>query len=465
MQRYLFPVILFLLLSACKPIEPAVPQAHIQSAPPAEQPSSVIVLPVQLDLTRYYYLADEQVPFAFDGKEQQCEGVSYEYHFERDPLKLQAEGMAVDISVSGKYRIRMNYCPECVSWFSGQPHCAIPRISFSCGHGEPMRRIRMHYRSQISLTENYGISTHTKLTELKAIDPCEVTIFSFDATGQLLKEVRKSLETLAKDIDKQTSSVSFRKEAEDLWSSASGEHHLPGYGYVQLRPEKMQLFRPVIRNNVLQTALVLEARPFFSTHSGETVPKPLPPLSFTDSIPGDSLLLTTDLHLQYDSLTTLINRYIRGTTLHLKKHEIVLDSMRITGASDKRLIFRVSFSGDKRGHLFVTGQPVFNADKQQIELVNTDFDLETKSMLLRTAEWLFSDRILDEITKNSRQDLGPQLNTLLVTLNQSLRYEQDDFLISGILTSLKVEQVYPETDRLMIRIRTGGRLHLTNIRN
>jgi Zn-finger nucleic acid-binding protein len=435
-----------------------------QTAPIPEQPVSTLVLPVSVSLIEYYKMADKEVPETFDGGEKHCDGVSFDYHFERDPLQLDANGRDVKINVSGRYRIKMNYCPECASVFSDEPHCIIPRIHFSCGHGEPMRRMQLQYTSHVELTNDYGLRTLTKLTDLKALDPCEVTVFQYDATDQLLKEVRKSLDKLANDIDKQTAAISFRPQAKQLWDHATTPIEVPGYGFVQLRPDALHLLNPVISNNVLRTSLVLEARPLFTSYRPEKYKSALPRLHLVDSLPNDTLRLVTDIDLGYDSLSVIINRFASGTKFMIKNREVVIDSVHIAGAQDRQLVFRVAFSGDKRGTLFLTGQPYFNAALQQIELKQVDFDLETKSTLLKTAEWLFSDRILDEIAKNSKQDLKPQLDRLLKELNKSLHFEQEGFLISGVISQISVDHVYPETDRLVVRVSAKGKLDATNIR-
>lgn len=466
-RSYYLLLISILLIASCRPpIDPIPPVVTEQRAPLPEQPVSTLVLPISVNLTDYYKLADEQVPYTFDGGEQHCEDVSYTYHFVRDPLVLTANDQSVDIKVSGKYRIKMNYCPSCTDLFSDDPHCVIPRIYFSCGYDEPMRRMRLSYHTDIELTSDYGLSTKTKLTELKAIDPCEVTVFAYDATDQLLTEVRKSLNQLSKDIDKQISGISFRKEAGDMWKEAATPVEIPGYGYISMQPLNLRLTTPTIQNNVLKTMLLVEARPSFSTAKpiGIQAP-PLPPLELTNQVPSDTLELFADLHISYDSLSSLSDRYIRGTKLTFKKRDILLDSVRIAGASDQKLIFKVGFSGDQKGILYITGKPVFNRETQQIELTETAFDIETKSALLNTAEWLFSDRILEEITKSSKQDLRPQLQQLIKEINQSLRYEQEGFLLSGMVTSLLVDQIYPETDRLIIRVAAQGTMQLTNIKN
>lgn len=461
----IFFISLICLVVGCRTIEPIAPIVTEQKAPLPEQPVSTIILPVSVDLTDYYKLADEQVPYKFDGGEQQCSGVSYSYHFERDPMKLAVNDRTVDINVSGKYRLKLNYCPDCATVFSDEPHCIIPRLYFSCGYDEPMRKMKLQYRSEFELTSDYGIRTTTKLTELKAIDPCEVSFIEYDITDELLKEVKKALADLATDIDKQTAGISFKKEATELWNQAVTAIEVPGYGFVQLQPTSLQLTNPTIRNNILSTSLVMEAKPRFYSHRPENQTIPLPPLQLIESVPNDTLKLTADLHLRYDSLSVIMNRYVSGTKLLIKKREIILDSVRIAGANNQQLIFKVGFSGDKKGVLYITGKPAFNAALQQIELTEVDFDIETKSTLLKTAEWLFSERILDEIAKNSKQDLKPQLELLLKELNKSLYIEKEGFIVSGNMTNLLVDNIYPETEQLIIRVSSKGRLSLSNIRN
>ncbi|HLP56521.1 MAG TPA: DUF4403 family protein [Fluviicola sp.] len=462
-----YQVLLFFIcvLVGCRTIEPIAPAVTEQKAPMPEQPVSTIVLPIAVDISSYYKLADEQVDYKFDGGEQHCSGVSYSYHFERDPMKLAVNDRTVDINVSGKYRLKLNYCPDCSALFSDEPHCIIPRLYFSCGYDEPMRRMKLQYRSEFGLTSDYGIRTTTKLTELKAIDPCEVSFIEYDITDELVKEVRKELVKLATDIDKQTAAISFKKEAADLWNQAVTSIEIPGYGFIQLQPTTLQLTNPVIRNNILSTSLVMEAKPRFFTQKPEDQAIELPPLQLTESVPNDTLKLTADLHLRYDSLSGIMNRYMSGTKLLIKKREIILDSVRIAGANDQQLIFKVGFSGDKKGVLYITGKPAFNTLLQQIELTEVAFDIETKSTLLKTAEWLFSDRILDEITKNSKQDLKPQLDLLLTELNKSLYIEKEGFIVTGKMTDLLVDQVYPETEQLIVRVSSKGKLSLSNIRN
>lgn len=461
------PLLLFvwLVVSACKTIAPAEPQLQPTLAPPIEQEPSTILLPVDVDLTPYYALADKQVPMKFDGGEHPCEGVAFDYHFVRDPMKLAAVNNEVTIDVSGKYWIKMSYCPNCSDLVTAKPICVTPRIPFSCGIDEPMRKIEIQYQSVVQLTPNYGLRTSTSLTNVNPIDPCKVTVFQYDATDQLVTEIRKSLTSLAKDIDKQTSGITFKKEAATAWKQASETFPIPGYGYIHFNPISIGMVQPKIYNNHVYSTLAVTAKPVFNHTATTEKSKPLPTLQFIAPPKTDTFEVVVDFNLNYDSLTKTIQQFIGGQKLKIKNKEVVFDSIAISGAATHELIFKIQFSGAKKGVLYLRATPQFNEQTQTIEFTHSQFDVATKSVLLKTAKWLFNDKILLELENSSKQDLSPQLNKLLTELNQSLQFSMEGFQLSGKMNSLKVNAIFPTGTELIVRATATGKLQLKSITN
>lgn len=454
--------LLLTILQACKSIAPVAPETKITEAPIAPQPSSSIVLPIEIKLSEYFKLADNQVPKTFNGSENPCDGVSYNYFFSRDPLKINAMKNKVKIDVTGKYWIKMSYCPSCTDLLTDKPICVSPRIPFSCGVGEPMRKMALQYTTKVELTEKYGIKSNTKLSDLKAIDACEVTIFNYDATGQLLKEVKGSLNDLAVQIDKDLSAINFKNEATTAWNKLGATFPVYGYGYLHLNPKKVMMLQPSLENNLLSTALIIEANPLFDHNPLQIAQNTLPDLNIERKIPTDTFQVYLDFNLRYDSLSKNIQSLLAGKSMELKGNTIIFDSIKVAGASNKELLFQLNFSGSKKGTMYLRGTPVFNREQQTVELTKVDFDLETKNVLLKTAKWLFSDRILNEIQKASKQDLSKHLTDLSQKLNESLTYQIDQFMIKGKIHQINVEELHPNHDFLMIRLQTLGNLKLSN---
>jgi hypothetical protein len=467
-MKVLFSILIsvsIILLNSCKPIEAKQPLTQVQVIPPTPQNKSIISIPIELDLKPFFEMGEKQVPMTFDGGEHPCEGVSFDYHFVRNPMKWDASNDVIKIDVSGKYALKMSYCYDCTDAFTEVPICTTPRIPFSCGIDEPMRRMKMQYTTQYKLTENYGIETKTELTELKAIDPCEVTVFSYDATGELIKEVRKSLTDVAKDLDKDLSKMNFRKEVQSKWNELNAPIKIENYGYLHANTNTLFLSQPSVKNNKLSTVLTVVAFPLFDNNPSKGTILPLPPLEIIEKPIDNSYSIYLDLNLDYDSLSTSIHSLSKGQVFKIKKKTVCIDSIAITGASNQELLFRVQFSGSKKGTLYLRGIPEFDAEKQVIQLKTIDFDLETKALLLKTAKWLFSNKILEEIQKASKQDIKPLLNDAKAEINKQLNYTYEDFYFSGKVDELKVLELYPLNETLMIRTKATGKLNLTNTKN
>ena len=58
-----------------------------------------------------------------------------------------------------------------------------------------------------------------------------------------------------------------------------------------------------------------------------------------------------------------------------------------------------------------------------IEVRDIDFDVKTKNLLLKSADWLFNKRIINEITRVSRFDLSNYIDTAKILINRQLNTE------------------------------------------
>jgi hypothetical protein len=208
---------IIIFLSACAEIKPVEPAIQITKPGPTQQEASIIDIPIQVELKPYFKQADAAVPNKFTGKEDHCEGTSYSYVFERNPIEFSGKGNNLQFDIEGKYSLKVNYCPSCTDVFDDNGTCVIPRLYASCGVGEPMRKISISYNSSFELLPNYQLKSVTKLKEIKPLSKCEVTVFKYDATEDLVKEVKKALKDMAGDIDKKVSETQIKNEIDKAW--------------------------------------------------------------------------------------------------------------------------------------------------------------------------------------------------------------------------------------------------------
>lgn len=459
---YIFSIAFFVLFTGCKTIQPAAPSNEIEPIPPIEQPVSHIIVPVELSLAPYFNDIDRSIDKEFNGGEQQCDGVSFNYHFQRKPITFAAENKKITYDVAGEYWIKMSYCPSCTDVFSSQPKCISPRIPFSCGINEPLRKMELQYSTTIGINENYQLVGQTKLERLEAKDPCKVTVFKYDATEILLKEVKKALTHLTVDIDKEIGKFSFKKDADAAWKNAHQTLAFAPYGYLHIQPKSIALTPPFFQKNKLYTTLSIEANPVFSHNPAHTAITPLPPLKQVQAVQSDEFDLTLDMQLNYDSISYVLQSIYEKKELLIKNRKVIIDSIEITGAAKNQLIIAVAFSGYKKGKLYLTGTPVFDVATQTLSIKNLDYDLATKHVLVKTAKWLFNDRILNALQNATLQDLTPQLEQLKTVVNEQFHYSYPPISVNGKVNHLSVASIYPTEDELIIRVIAKGKMKVTD---
>ena len=443
-------------IASCGSISPEAPEIIVQEtyvAPPLEM--STIKVPIKINLKPYFDETDKSIDTKFSGKEEQCSGVSIQYNFVRNPIEFKGVGDKLHFDVDGKYAITLNYCPTCSDLFASSPYCLTPRIYASCGVGEPMRKIHVGYETTIGITKNYSLKSTTKLRKVEALSPCKITVFEYDATSKLEKEVTKILSDMEKDIDKEISAVSIKSEIEKTWNLLHAPTDLAGYGFLELNPKAISIGKIKYTGNYAEFDVILEAKPKILSAVSETKPKALPPVStFKDREGFD---IHTDIYSNYDSLSSVLTRTLSGTKLDLKGKEVIFGDIAIYGASNEQISIQLSFSGSKKGTLFLVGTPKFDKEKQHISFPDLEFDVKTKSALLKSAKWLFDKKVTNLLRESAAIDLTPYLASLKTTMNESLNVQLDKGVsMSGKVKDVKIDLIHPLSEQLHIRVLSTG---------
>ena len=142
-QRVLFYLVfLFCLCSACRTIEASLPELQVDEAKALTPKESIMIIELQINMAPVLNLVEKSTPKTFTGAKTVCEGVSYNYDFKRKPIVFSTSSNEVNYTLKGDFSLKLNYCPLCVSLL-GKSSCTVPRISGSCGIGEPRRRYSM----------------------------------------------------------------------------------------------------------------------------------------------------------------------------------------------------------------------------------------------------------------------------------------------------------------------------------
>jgi hypothetical protein len=457
-HRFLGALILLLLFYSCKPIEALPPKYTVIAPPPLNQEPSIITIPLEIDLSPYLKEIEKSLPKTFEGEEQHCEGISYSYVFHRQPIEYFFYPDHLYYEVLGNFQLKLNYCPKCHSLFDEKGSCVVPRVYTECGTKDPLS-IKVGYKTEISLNNKCQFESSTSLSKFDLMDPCVITLFKYDATSEVEKQVKGELKQLEEDIDKQIEAIDIRSDLKLTWKELQEPIVIDGYGFLYLNPTVASVSDLKFSKNKVAVDINLKVAPMVTTEALELKVQALPELKEFKKTRG--IQMGIDISASYDSLSSMANKELRGKELKVKRKKIIIKELKIEGSQDNRMVFSLHFEGSKSGVFYVTALPVFDTLTQKISMENMSFEIETKSLLLNTARWLFNDRILQELEKNAIFDLNPYLKDAQTTITKELNAPlTSDVDMSGSIDDMRIKEIFLTSNYLILRSELKGQLKL-----
>ena len=239
-----------------------------------------------------------------------------------------------------------------------------------------------------------------------------------------------------------------------MWQPAD----LEGYGFLELNPIGLGVDDIWYKGDSAWIKVMLIARPeVLSAPSGK---KPLKLPNLSEYGDREGFDITTDVYLEYDSLSSVLSRDFNGMEIPVgKKRKVILGDIGIHGASGKQLSIEVNFSGTKSGKLYLIGTPVFDVEKQHISFPDLVFDVKSKSALLKGAKWFFDGKINERLRKEASMDITPHLDILKKEIQSSLNgYLDEGIYMWGSVKKMRIDLIHPLEDKLHVRLNSTGKI-------
>ncbi len=450
MKRLVVLLSLSISLQAChqlKQIES--PDIVIDTPSKPEIHASELVLPVKIDLEPIFKQVNKETPMVFTGKEEICEGTSYSYTFKRKTIEFRGEKNKLTYTVPASYSIRLNYCPKCTDLFDEKGNCIVPRLYASCGVDEAPRNVEVSYYTTLKLNNDYHIQSTTKLGAFKSIDPCKITVFNYDATDKVEKEVKTALNDAAEEIDQMISELSIQQDIEQGIKKLKQPIDLGTLGKLNLNISDLSLSPFKFDKKEVDVDIQVTAFPVIGADTSRFIRK-------SNSNRTDGFNVSVPVNISYDSINQILQAYFGGTEHQIKKKVIRIDSISVCGANHNQLNLRLKFSGSKKGIIYLKGTPVI-AD-QIIKLKDVQLTLESKDLLLKSARWIFDSKIEKEIERKFQFDLKKDINYIQSLADKYLNQEiQPGILLKTTLHSIAVENLHLDKENANVIIHLQGK--------
>jgi len=270
----------------------------------------------------------------------------------------------------------------------------------SCGErpGEAPAGIEFTLKGLVSWGTDGQIAFAPRPWTLKWTLPCELTALRIRLEDVLNLPLVRNRVGAAIDgaIRKIPDNFRLRPYAEQAWKTLGQPRLIVPGMYLSVRPESL-LLGPLHGNGkILATSLVLHARPRVGVDSIDQVGN-LPPLR-VDSTPDQGFRLDLQASLPLAFVDSTVSRLLREQDLRSGTRKIRIASARIYGGGAQAVV-AVTFLEPFEGEVFLRGVPEFDSVANSIRFAHLDFDLASRSFLVKSASFLLHGTIRETIAK------------------------------------------------------------------
>ncbi len=197
-----------------------------------------------------------------------------------------------------------------------------------------------------------------------------------------------------------------------------------------------------------------------SRYFAPSIPSDLPEYKVVKSIKPD-FSLHSNITVSYHKMEEIAKGIVVGQEFSQGGKKVKVEGIHIYGQDDL-LVAQVAVSGSANGSVFCVGKPVFDNATQSVKITNFDFAMDTKNVLLKSANWLMHKSFLKMIEPMLTISMKPEMDDMLKTANATLKnYEvQKGVTLSGSLKNILINDINITKDGLVVSGNANGNLRV-----
>ena len=448
-----FPIVLvyiLLIAGGCKSSKKTIGSEPTARSLPS-LPASQINIPIKIYMRPLLAMMDSMTSKEFtnekwpDYTESSCD-FRYKYRFLRSPFTFTCINNKVTIGFRGNYQIAGS---KRICAFDRQ---VSPWVGGSCGFGnEPFRKVDLSIGSLLELLPNHQLRTTTRLESSKVIDKCEVSVLQTDITTQVMDSIRASVDSYCTVFDNFVQVLNNNPLLQQWRTGGSRVMPISHYGYLNLNPTQLRVGRFNTNKDTLLFSIGVSGTPFFSSDSLKLVSNLAMP-AITNNSYNSGISSYLDAIYEYKFFNKLLNDSLRNKPFDVEGRTFVIKDIVIGGNNDGRLNVDVSFTGNRKGVLHISGTPVLDTALQVISMTDISFSIDTKDILVNMAKSMFRKKILKQLRNQSVLDLAALIQKNKTLIEARLNQQVTSWMsTTGKLHELKLLGLLPQKDHIQVQ--------------
>ncbi|GAB4499277.1 MAG: DUF4403 family protein [Saprospiraceae bacterium] len=327
--------------------------------------------------------------------------------------------------------------------------------------------LALSMKTTFSIKEDWSLSTTTEVEyhEWLAKPKLKTGIGSISIETLANLALNRSKKTISQTLDRYVSQqLTLKPYVQEVWTALQEPILLDSVYrlWVKTTPTGIAMTPITTYNDVIRTKIAIEClndvtfgeKPWFRENSN------LPNLHYIDDAPDEfQVRVATDV--PFPEAERLAKNMMVGQVFESGKNKVKVEDIQLWGNNDK-LVVNSKLSGSFNGNIYFIGRPEYNPQKNQIEVKDLDFHVDTRNFLMRSASWLFQGAIKNQMKKAMIFPLEENIQYLKSSVQESLNHYElsPGVLLTGTVDSVTVENTKITPTSIRVNLYSKGKVNV-----
>lgn len=327
----------------------------------------------------------------------------------------------------------------------------------------------VNFKSTFAISNKWEAITTTTLVNYEFITKPKVRVGPIEIPVTSL--VKKALDAKAPDIIKALDGsikdkIEIKKYIIQAWNQAMQPYLVSEHfrTWLKVSPVELQMAPITIKNDVVIANIGLKAYTETITGAKPTVTNVnnVPDLSLVDKVTDDFQVGILS-EISHEEAVKFAKDTLVGQNFSFQngKYNVKVTDIDIYG-KENYLVIKTGLSGSLEGTIYFKGIPYYDEKSRSVKLSNFDYDLQTKSLLAKAANWLLGGKLAKTMQESLEIPVGTNIDDIKKQIQANLNNNQlkKGILLQGNITDLKPDKVYLTSKSIIARVMATGKVGL-----
>jgi Domain of unknown function (DUF4403) len=209
-----------------------------------------------------------------------------------------------------------------------------------------------------------------------------------------------------------------------------------------LNPQTIQLSPPNTKADTTSVVIGVVARPkLISSDTPQTSALPLPNVLLATEPLANGFHIAVDSELSFDFIGDELTKKLEGKEYPVDGSAVSIQTVRVYGSGDS-LVLEVRIRGAADGVIYLIGKPRYDESTRIVSIQNLDYTVETKHVLVKTADWLLHSTVRDNLAEKATWYVGDRIDAAQDMLSEALNRKLNRYVsITGKVRNVRVNAV------------------------